>query len=408
MNLSILLVLPTRIEATLTIIALLVGAGIIGYVTAWLYYRHIRDMKEKEKAAEREDVRVQILNLHADNMHLQKMLRQKSSEMKHLTDRIAALRGLHKEAVHETDAAKLTVKRTEQELQLKNEALLRIAKRKHLLDYQSFGTATPEERDDLQMISGIGPFIEEKLHAIDIFTFRQISSFTPRDIETIDEVIEYFSGRITRDEWVPQANELVQNKDKRLEMLNRIRGKRSNISYERIGVAHTEEADDLTDISGIGKWINEKLGALDIHTFKQISKFTDEDVENVTEALEFFPGRIERDEWIEQAKDLVRMAGRKADLIKRIGERKERIFYDRLGVAHQHDANNLTRINGIGLWIEERLNALDIYTLGQISKLTPEDVKTITEILEIPEGRIEKDQWIDQAKALMTQQLVLV
>ena len=80
-----------------------------------------------------------------------------------------------------------------------------IAQRKHLLDYKSFGTATEAEKDDLKMISGIGPFIEKRLHALDIYTFRQISKFTARDIETINVAIIYFSGRIERDEWVAQA-----------------------------------------------------------------------------------------------------------------------------------------------------------------------------------------------------------
>ena len=126
---------------------------------------------------------------------------------------------------------------------------------------------------------------------------------------------------------------------------------------------------------------------------------------SVTEAIEYFPGRIERDEWILQAQELVRIAGKKAELLKRIRERKGRIYFDRLGIAHKHHANNLTLIKGIGLWIEERLNMLDIYTFDQISKLTPEDVETITEILEISPGRIERDNWVSQARGLAKKQL---
>jgi predicted flap endonuclease-1-like 5' DNA nuclease len=279
--------------------------------------------------------------------------------------------------------------------------LILIAQRKHLLDYKSFGTATEAEKDDLKMISGIGPFIEERLHALDIYTFRQISKFTPQDINTINDAIEYFSGRIERDEWIAQARELVISKDKRMEQLKGIRDRKARIYYDRIGIAKKEEADDLTIISGIGGWIKEKLNMLDIYTLRQISNFTEEDVHTVTEAIEYFPGRIERDEWILQAQELVRIAGRKSELLNRIRERKERIYYDRLGVAHKHQANNLTLIKGIGLWIEERLNILDIYTFEQISKLTPTDVEIITEILEIPSGRIDKDDWVGQARKLV-------
>ena len=47
---------------------------------------------------------------------------------------------------------------------------------------------------------------------------------------------------------------------------------------------------------------------------------------------------------------------------------------------------------------------LDIYTFKQISKLTPPDVETITEILEIPPGRIEQDNWVSQARELAKKQ----
>ncbi len=69
--------------------------------------------------------------------------------------------------------------------------------------------------------------------------------------------------------------------------------------------------------------------------------------------------------------------------------------------AHKHQANNLTLIKGIGLWIEERLNLLDIYTFEQISKLTSADIETITEILEISPGRIKRDKWVIQARELV-------
>jgi predicted flap endonuclease-1-like 5' DNA nuclease len=235
---------------------------------------------------------------------------------------------------------------------------------------------------------------------LDIFTLSQISKFKARDIETINEAIIYFSGRIERDEWVAQATELVHNNDIKEQLLTRISERKANIYYDRIGVAKKEEADDLTIISGIGGWIKEKLNVLEIYTFLQISKFTKEDVSIVTEAIEYFPGRIERDEWIHQARELVRIAGKKSELLKHISERKEKIYFDRLGIAHKHEANNLTLIDGLGLWVEERLNILGIYTFEQISRLTHEDIATITEILEIIPGRIEEDNWVGQASEL--------
>ena len=57
-------------------------------------------------------------------------------------------------------------------------------------------------------------------------------------------------------------------------------------------------------------------------------------------------------------------------------------------------------IDGLGLWVEERLNSLNLFTFSQISKLTHEDIVTITEVLELIPGRIEQDNWVGQARIL--------
>ncbi|MAI53110.1 MAG: hypothetical protein CMP96_02000, partial [Gammaproteobacteria bacterium] len=66
-------------------------------------------------------------------------------------------------------------------------------------------------KDDLQAIKGIGPFIEEKLNALGIFTFEQVSKMTTKIEEEVNEAIEFFPGRVRRDEWARQAGELAEN-----------------------------------------------------------------------------------------------------------------------------------------------------------------------------------------------------
>jgi predicted flap endonuclease-1-like 5' DNA nuclease len=408
MNTILIQLVQTRSSATMEILAFLLVAGMIGYITAWLYYKSIYVKGIKEIESENKELEKQISSLINDNGNLHKDLHEKENRMKHLALEVKALKALHAESVLETDHMTLKNKRNEQLLYEKDEALVHIAQSKHLLDYNSFGTATEAEMDDLKMISGIGPFIEERLHALDIFTFSQISKFTMQDINTINDAIVYFSGRIEKDEWVAQAKELVHDKDLRTELFKRISERKSNIYYNRIGVAKREEADDLTIISGIGGWIREKLNMLDIYTFRQISNFTREDVVAITEAIEYFPGRIERDEWIIQARELVLLAGKKSDLLKRIRDRQDRIYFDRLGIAHKHEANNLTLIDGLGLWVEERLNMLGIYTFEQISKLNQTDIDTITDVLEIIPGRIEQDNWVSQARELAEKRVLVL
>ncbi len=63
-------------------------------------------------------------------------------------------------------------------------------------------------------------------------------------------------------------------------------------------------ADDLTRIKGIGPVLKGKLNDLGIVTFQQIADFTAADIERVNAQLDF-PGRIEREKWVEQAKDFL-------------------------------------------------------------------------------------------------------
>ncbi|MGY9047270.1 50S ribosomal protein L21 [Puniceibacterium antarcticum] len=62
-------------------------------------------------------------------------------------------------------------------------------------------------------------------------------------------------------------------------------------------------SDDLKVLSGVGPALEKKLHAAGITTYAQIAAWTDADVENFGEVLSF-KGRIEREGWIEQAKDL--------------------------------------------------------------------------------------------------------
>jgi predicted flap endonuclease-1-like 5' DNA nuclease len=64
-------------------------------------------------------------------------------------------------------------------------------------------------------------------------------------------------------------------------------------------------ADDLTAIRGVGKVIERKLHQMGITSFGQIAALTPEEVRRVNDAIDF-PGRVERERWIDQARELAR------------------------------------------------------------------------------------------------------
>jgi NADH-quinone oxidoreductase subunit E len=62
--------------------------------------------------------------------------------------------------------------------------------------------------DDLKKLKGVGPKIEEKLHAAGVTSFAQIAAWSADDIAKMDELLA-FKGRIDRDGWVEQAKTLA-------------------------------------------------------------------------------------------------------------------------------------------------------------------------------------------------------
>ena len=57
----------------------------------------------------------------------------------------------------------------------------------------------------MKKIEGIGPFIEMRLNDIGIFTFEQVSMLNEESISLITDAIQFFPGRIEKDDWVGQA-----------------------------------------------------------------------------------------------------------------------------------------------------------------------------------------------------------
>lgn len=66
-------------------------------------------------------------------------------------------------------------------------------------------------RDDLKLISGIGPALESLLHSKGITTFREIAQWTDADISRVESQLGSFRNRVRRDGWVTQARQQHQD-----------------------------------------------------------------------------------------------------------------------------------------------------------------------------------------------------
>lgn len=68
----------------------------------------------------------------------------------------------------------------------------------------------PAPKDDLKLITGVGPGLEKKLHDVGITLFEQIANLTDLQIADLETNVVKFTGRIKRDDWIGQAEQLMR------------------------------------------------------------------------------------------------------------------------------------------------------------------------------------------------------
>ncbi len=124
--------------------------------------------------------------------------------------------------------------------------------------------------------------------------------------------------------------------------------------------ATADQKDNLTEIKGIGSFLEKKLNSLGIYKFEQISKLTPNLIEKLTTAIEFFPGRIEQDDWVGQAALLAKSTKTKAAPKSKAAK-----------------AEDLKIVEGIGPKIELLLHNAGIQNLNDLAKTTVEQLKKV-------------------------------
>ena len=67
--------------------------------------------------------------------------------------------------------------------------------------------------DDLKLIKGVGPKMETLLHGLGFFHFDQVSKWSADEVAWVDQNLEGFKGRVSRDSWVDQAKSLAAGEE---------------------------------------------------------------------------------------------------------------------------------------------------------------------------------------------------
>ena len=170
-------------------------------------------------------------------------------------------------------------------------------------------------------ISGIDAEIEKLLTSQGVTRYSQIAHWSPADVERFDKQLGS-AGRIGRENWIEQAQILSRGGDTKFS-LNYDRGARPEAAPSprplKLADAIQEHAatrparadpgarsaapNDLKRIRGIGVLIEKKLNSMGVVAYEQIANWNAGDIDRVSQSLDF-KGRIERENWVEQARIL--------------------------------------------------------------------------------------------------------
>ena len=119
--------------------------------------------------------------------------------------------------------------------------------------------------------------------------------------------------RATRDAALGHLTELARERERLLRELADALGERARYRQLVIDIetnapppilAGVGEPDDLKLIVGVGPVLERMLHSLGVTTFRQIARWSERDVAEFDAKLPEFPGRIQRDQWVTQARAL--------------------------------------------------------------------------------------------------------
>ncbi len=256
--------------------------------------------------------------------------------------------------------------------------------------------APAQANEDLTLISGVGETMARDLKVLGYTAYSSLAELSDDDAASLSTRLG-FPGRVVREEWREQAQDLMDGKPPRAivdqeALKRRLMGASQSVPETE----PEEEADDLSLISGVGPAIVRLLHHEGVTSYRQILALSDEDAARLDDIIGF-PGRVAREEWREQAAELLAGKSPRAKVDQERLEAAEGGIEDSLDAFEDTD---LTQIKGIGPALARELKQLGYTSIRHIANLTEEEAATVDDVIGFP-GRVMRENWIGQAKDLI-------
>ncbi len=233
-------------------------------------------------------------------------------------------------------------------------------------------------RDNLQRISHVSEEVERLLNVQGVSRYNQIAHWSETEVTRFDRLLGS-EGRISRENWIEQAQILsrgggtaysreydrnlapkpdarprptqlaeairaaghadpvapsdvssipagadaAEDAGKKVDLtaLRSVRsearrgGVAEGVGAQQTGSTPPVRPDDLKRIRGVGVLIEKRLNAMGVWSYEQVANWSNADIDRISQALEF-RGRIERENWVEQARILA--SGGQTEFAKRV------------------------------------------------------------------------------------------
>jgi predicted flap endonuclease-1-like 5' DNA nuclease len=149
--------------------------------------------------------------------------------------------------------------------------------------------------------------------------------------------------------------------------------------------------DDLLEIVGVGPVLNKQLNEHGITTFRQMGEWSNADADAFEAKMEDFHGRVEREDWVIQARELH---------LKKYGEHITGTWAPTTKKIVYAEQDDLEEIVGVGPVLAKLLHDNGIHTFRQVAQWTQADINKMQDQIEGFGDRIERENWVSQSREL--------
>ena len=249
------------------------------------------------------------------------------------------------------------------------------------------------EGNDLKLLEGVGPRVENILNTHGISTYSKLAETDPSDLRSI---LDKEGGRfryLDPTSWPQQAG---LARDGRWEDLEELQEELiGGVYYGPSG--QYKDADDLKRIEGIGPRVEGLLNNKGIHTWKQLA---DSDTDNLKDILKVAGGRYREmnpTSWPRQANLAANGKWEELDTLQEELIGGEYIAGGPVGAAAGAEQDDLKAIEGIGTNVAEILNNAGINSYEDLSSKSPQELRLILDKEGERFANLDPTSWPQQA-----------